>query len=169
MQRKNYILKTNPHKNGSSFLKKRSGFAMIMAIIVIVVISGIMALSLSLTAETTKRTVDLYLYEQAILYSKSAAELALLDIAKNGCINSKDITFDGIYDANITMQYIYTGVATNADGTITCTPYNPTSPIYITTPEQNGSVLMDITVSVRADANVATEPIRYFRRSIQKL
>ena len=158
MQRKNYILKTNPHKNGSSFLKKRSGFAMIMAIIVIVVISGIMALSLSLTAETTKRTVDLYLYEQAILYSKSAAELALLDIAKNGCTDSKYILFDGIYDANITMRYVYTGTVG------TCTDY-----FNITTPEQNGSVLMDITVSVRADANVATEPIRYFRRSIQKL
>ena len=161
MQRKNYILKTNPHKNRSGFLKKRSGFAMIMAIIVIVVISGIMALSLSLTAETTKRTVDLYLYEQAILYSKSAAELALLDIAKNGCTDNFNISFpetDPIYDANVTMRYVYNSTVG------TCTDY-----FNITTPEQNGSVLMDITVSVRADANVATEPIRYFRRSIQKL
>ena len=161
MQRKNYILKTNPHKNRSGFLKKRSGFAMIMAIIVIVVISGIMALSLLLTAETTKRTVDLYLYEQAVLYSKSAAELALLDIAKNGCTDSFNISFpetDPIYDTNVTMRYVYNSTVG------TCTDY-----FNITTPEQNGSVLMDITVSVRADANVATEPIRYFRRSTQKL
>ena len=35
----------------------------------------------------------------------------------------------------------------------------------ITTPEQNGSVLMDITVTSEA----GSEPIRYFRRTIQKL
>jgi hypothetical protein len=163
MQRKNYILKVDLHKNRNSFLKKRSGFAMIMAIIVILVISTIMALSFSLTAETTKRSVDLYLYEQAVLHSKSATELALLDIAQNGCINSKNITFpdesgNSVYDANITMRYVYTGTVG------ACTDY-----FNITTPEQNGSVLMDITVSVRSDANIATEPIRYFRRTIQKL
>src|SRR3990167_7195480 len=117
MQRKNYILKSNPHKGRAGFLKKRSGFAMIMAVIVILVISTIMALSLALTTETSKRTTDLYLYEQAVLHAKSAAELALLDIA---------------------------------------------------TPEQNGSVLMDFTITLH-DQTIASEPIRYFRRTIQKL
>ena len=144
MQRKNHIL-------------KRSGMAMIVAISVIVVLSTIMALSISLSTQTTKRTTDIYLYEQAILYSKSVAELALLDIAKNGCSDTFNTNFDGIYDANITMQYIYSG-AVGA-----CTNY-----FNITTPEQNGSVLMDITVTV-SDTNIASEPIRYFRRTIQKL
>lgn len=144
MQRKNYLL-------------KRSGMAMIMAISVIVILSTIMALSLSLSVQTTKRTTDLYLHEQVILYSKSAAELALLDIAKNGCSDTFNTTFDGIYDANITMKYIYTGTVGS------CTNY-----FDITTPEQNGSVLMDIVVTV-SDTNIATEPIRYFRRVIQKL
>lgn len=151
MQRKNYILKINPRKS-------RNGFAMIMAVMVILIIATIMALSLALTTETSKRTTDLYLYEQAVLYSKSAAELALLDIAQNGCQNSYSTTFDGIYDANVTMSYVYTGTVG------TCTDY-----LTIVTPEQNGSVLMDITVSVRADANITAEPIHYFRRTIQKL
>ncbi|MEK6658759.1 MAG: hypothetical protein AABY36_03645 [Campylobacterota bacterium] len=151
MQRKNYILKINPHKN-------RNGFAMIMAIIVLVIITTIMALSISLTTQTTKRTTDLYLYEQAVLYSKSAAELALLNIAQNGCQNSFSTTFDGIYDANVAMRYIYNSTVG------TCTDY-----VNVTTPEQNGSILMDITVSVRADVNITAEPIHYFRRSIQKL
>ena len=160
MQRKNYILKTNPHKNRSGFLKKRSGFAMIMAIIVIVVISGIMALSLSLTAETTKRTVDLYLYEQAILYSKSAAELALLDIAKNGsCITIAPYQIDGIYNVSVDLKYVYKGLACGGSNDFFTT---------LNTDEQNGSVLMDITVSID-DTDIASEPIRYFRRSIQKL
>jgi len=146
MQRKNNILGKN-------------GIAMIMAIAVIVVISSIMALSLSLTTQTTKKTTDIYLYEQAMIYSKSVAELALLEIAEKGCQNSFNTNFDGIYDANITMKYIYTEENKNkADKN--CTKY-----FFITTPEQNGSVLMDITITT----NAGTEPIRYFRRTIQKL
>ena len=153
MQRKNYFLR-------NSTPKSKSGMAMIMAITVIVVMATIMALSLSLTTQTSKRTTDIYLYEQAILYSKSAAELALLDIAQEGCINNRNYPFDGIYNANVTMQYIYTGPTNNVAGT-GCDEYIS----YIQTDEQNGSVLMDITVTT----NVGTEPIRYFRRSIQKL
>jgi len=149
MQRKNYILKNNP--------SKKNGIAMIMAIAVIVVLSTIMALSLSLTSQTAKKTTDIYLYEQVVLYSKSAAELALLEIANNGCINNFNTTFDNIYDANITMKYIYTNEVAGCDKYIT-----------INTPEQNGSVLMDITVSV-TDSTIISEPIRYFRRIIQKL
>jgi len=145
MQRKNYLLK-----------KARSGFAMIMAIVVIVIITTIMTLSLSMTTETVKRTTDLYLYEQAILYSKSGAELALLAIAQTGCTNNFNTNI-GIYNINVDMQYVYLGVVGG------CTNY-----FNITTPEQDGSVLMDITVTIN-DPSVTSEPIRYFRRSIQKL
>ncbi|MDY0124487.1 hypothetical protein [Sulfurimonas sp.] len=169
MQRKNSILRINPRK-------KRSGFAMIMAIAVIVVISTIMALSLSLTTETTKRTVDLYLYEQAELVAKSAVELTLLEIAKRdpvtNCLNiygtstTPSIPFDAnitnLFDVNVSVQYVFTGAV------VGCTPYSPGgAPMYITTAEQNGSVLMDVVVSTKAD--ITTEPIRYFRRTIQKL
>ena len=135
--------------------------AMIMAITTIVIIATIMALALSLTSQTTKRTTDIYLHEQAMLYSKAAAELALLDIAKNGCTSAYNHTFGDTgeieYDANITMQYVYTAPIAG------CTQF-----ITIKTPEQNGSVLMDIAVTLH-DANITTEPIRYFRRTIQKL
>jgi len=143
MQRKNYLL-----------IPKRGAFAMITAIIVVMVIGGLMAFSLSLVSDTTKRTTDLYLYEQTVLYSKSVAELALLDIAQNGCTNNFNTTFNGIYDANVSMKYIYNSVVSGCDSYFT-----------VDTPEQNGSVLMDITVST----NEGTEPIRYFRRVIQKL
>jgi len=167
MQRKNNILKTSTKKqevfhNNAKRPGVRSGMAMIMAIAVIVIISTIMALSLALTTQTSKRTIDLYLYEQAVLYSKSAAELALLDIAQAyPCtVTTANYNFDGIYDANVTMRYVYTDLTT-------CTATGGTN--YFTTPittdEQNGSVLMDITVTT----NEGTEPIRYFRRTIQKL
>jgi len=154
MQRKNSLLTYKAHT-------KRSAMAMIMAMIVIVIIGTIMALAMALTSQTTKTTTDLYLHEQAALYSKAAAELALLDIAKNGCTNSYNHTFGTTgeikFDANVTMQYVYTAPVG------TCTQY-----ITIHTPEENGSVLMDIAVTLH-DPSITTEPIKYFRRTIQKL
>ncbi|MCW8894665.1 hypothetical protein [Sulfurimonas sp.] len=168
MQRKNNLLRTATYKKQAGF---RSGMAMIMAIAIIVIIGTIMALSLALTTQTTKRTTDLYLYEQSVLYSKSAAELALLDIAQaNPCtVPTANYSFPSgcvgaacLYDANVTIRYVYRGLACgdiNGDG------INDDYFTTLTTDEQNGSVLMDITVST----NAGTEPIRYFRRTIQKL
>ncbi|MFA6196971.1 MAG: hypothetical protein WC656_10055 [Sulfurimonas sp.] len=154
MQRKNYLL------------RKKSGFAMIMAIGVIVIIATIMALSLAMTAETSKKTTDLYLYEQAVLLSQSAAEYALLQISQNPpCTDETTLglnfTQDTFYDINISLRYIY-------DSNAPCLTNGGTFYTNVTTPEQNGSVLMDITVSVN-DTNLTSEPITYFRRSIQKL
>jgi len=153
MQRKNNILKSS-----------RSGMAMIMAITVIVIVATIMALSLALTTKTAKKTADMYLYEQSILLSKSATEYALLQIAQSNPCTYAGSNFiqDNLYTIDIQVQYIYNTAATCAA--------NPTL-LYTTvsTPEQNGSAIMDVAVSVTPDKQVASEPIRYFRRSIQKL
>ncbi|WP_373003921.1 hypothetical protein [Sulfurimonas sp.] len=167
MQRKNYFL--IPFKftaKSSSKRTFRSGIAMIMAIVTLVIVATIMALSLSLTTQTTKRTTDLYLYEQATLLSQSAAEYALLKIsqANQQCsVPSLDFRYNNTFDVNITMQYIFTNPSTCrtnslADGTDYTT---------VTYPNSNGSVLMDIAIT--ANPTGTTEPIRYFRRSIQKL
>ncbi|MBU1989281.1 hypothetical protein KJ691_00905 [bacterium] len=160
MQRKNNLLKSS-----------RNAMAMIIAIAVIVIIATIMAIALSLTSQTTKRTTDLYIHEQAVLLSKSAAEYALLRIAQDGsCTHLNDLIFspdldgDGTadyFDINISLQYIYTAPSP-------CAAIANADYATVTTPEQNGSVVMDITVSVN-DTTVATEPVRFFRRSIQKL
>ncbi len=152
MQRKNNIL-----------ISARSGIAMIMAISVIVIVATIMALSLALTSQTSKKSSDLYLYEQSVLLSKSATEYALLRIAQDGpCTHINDLNFnqDKFYDINISLLYIYDNT------TNPCTAAQTYA--TVTTPEQNGSVLMDVTVSV-TDPTVVSEPIRYFRRTIQKL
>ena len=168
MQRKNNILNT-------SYTKKfRSGIAMIMAIAVIVILATIMALSLALTSQTTKRSTDLYLYEQAVLLSKSATEYALLRISQSPPCTSENalgLNFkpdlndngiaDDIYDINITLKYIY-------DSDASCIANGGTFYTPVTTPEQNGSVLMDVSVSV-TDPTVASEPIRFFKRTIEKL
>ena len=161
MQRKNYLLKYTRQKY-------RNGIAMIMAIMVIVILATIMALSLSLTTQTTKRTTDLYIYEQAVLLSQSAAEYALLRISQETPCFNLDLDFKApddldYFDINITTKYVYTNATSLCTGT-----GNSEDWFDIQTDEQNGSVLMDITVSVD-DPTISTEPIRYFRRSIQKL
>jgi hypothetical protein len=151
----------------------RSGLAMIMAILVIVIFATIMGLAIRLSTTTSKNTVDLYLYEQAQLLAKSAVEYTLLRISldnnsTNPCnvtaLNfSPDLDEDGnsdFYTVNVAVRYSYTS-------------YPATCPVtarfaQVSTPEQNGSVLIDVSVSVN-DTNVTTEPIRYFRRTVQKL
>ena len=141
---------------------------MIMAIIVIVVLTTIMALTLNLTSQTTKQTTDLYLREQAVLLAKSAAEYTLLAISghdrgaggNTDCLGSVNAVYPSaanpIFDINVTMQYIGFNCANG---------FNYIN--SISTPESNGSVLMDIAVT--STANSSTEQIRYFRRTLQKL
>jgi len=152
MQRKNSLLKKSSH---------RDGMAMIMAIAVIVIIATIMALSLRLTTQTSKKTTDLYLYEQAAILSHSAAEYAMLKMSQaNPCsITNLNFNYNSTFDINTTIKYISIAGSTcesnagaNNIGTITY-------------PDSNGTVIIDVSVT----SNIGTEPIRYFRRSIQKL
>jgi len=155
MQRKNYILKRT----------SRNAMAMMMAIIALVVIATIMALSLGLTIKTSKRTTDLYLYEQATLLSQSAAEYAMLKLSQEPQCSrdSLNFSYNNVFDVNITMQYIFTDPSTCRTNSLVDSSGYAT----ITYPNSNGSVLMDILISTQD--NITTEPIRYFRRSIQKL
>ncbi len=170
MQRKNYLLKRKSSKT------YRDGMAMIMAVGVIVIIATILTFALSLATQTSKRTIDLYIYEQAVLLSKSAAEYALLKISLDNNVtdpcNITNLNFkvdldndgsvaDDFYDIDISIKYSYI----NPPASCTADRIYAT----VTTPEQNGSVLMDITVSVPISKDITLEPIRYFRRSIQKL
>lgn len=156
MQRKDRIL-------------KRRGMAMIMAIIMILVLGGIMAAVISMTSQSNKRTTDVYLHEQAIFLTRSATEYAMLavsghnHVALDNCINRIDAQYpdaaNPMFDINITLQYIGFGALTGA-----CNDFIPT----IQTPDSNGSILMDVVVSSSPELNL-TEPIRYHRRTIQKM
>ena len=92
MQRKNNLLKSS-----------RSGIAMIMAIAVMVIISTILALSLSLTSQTTKNTTCIYLYEQSNLLAISDLEYAKLIIGT---------------ESNATDRCNYTNMFTNLSSQI---------------------------------------------------
>jgi len=159
MQRKNNILMPFKSTTRRSYIKGRNAMAMIMAIAVLVIMATIMALSLSLAVQTTKKTTDTYLYEQSALLAHSAAEYAMLKISQVNPCEQDDFSFShDIYDINISMRYVYTFPSP-------CNTAAGTAYFDISYPDSNGTVLMDITVST----DEGTEPIRYFRRSIQKL
>lgn len=160
MQRKNHIM-TN-HK----------GFAMLIAIALLIIISTIMAISISMSTKTTQRTTNEYLHEQAILLASSATEYAILAIsghdrvANDNCINSINAiypnTINPIFDINISISYVgFGGIGLNADD---CRDYIAT----IVTPETNGTTLIDVIVTSNNNLNI-NEPIRYHRRTLQKL
>ncbi len=154
MQRKNHIL------------KQHRGMAMLMAISVIVILGTIMALSLSMSTQSVKKTLNHYLHEQAILLTRSAMEQTLLEISGTNrnvaCINSYNLQYPNagapIFDINVTVQYIGLGAIA------LCNDYIPN----IQTPESNATVLMDVIVSDNPSLGL-TEPIRYHRRTLQKL
>ncbi|MBN2896092.1 MAG: hypothetical protein JXK05_09415 [Campylobacterales bacterium] len=154
----------------NSILKARSGIAMIMAIVVIVVLGTIMALTLNMSAQTNKQTINDYIHEQGILLTRSATEYALLEISGwpactvtnlSAVYPSNDTA--KIFDINISVNYIGFGCG-DIDG-------NGQSDDYIAninTPESRGTVLMDVIVTSSNELNLS-EPIRYHRRTMQKL
>jgi len=159
MQRKNNFLKI--------YDNTRSAFAMIMAVGVLVIIATIMTLSLKMTTMTSKRTTDVYLHEQAVLLTRAATEYTLLATSANnrtagGCLNTINAVYpdntNPIFNININLRYI--GLQTTAPS---CNSWINT----ITTPQSIGNVLLDVTVT--SVAGVSNEPIRYHRRTIQKL
>ena len=60
---------------------------MIMAIAAIVVLGTLMAMMLNMSTDTTKRTFDNFLHEQAMLLTRSATEYALLEISGSNLCN----------------------------------------------------------------------------------
>lgn len=149
----------------------RSGFAMILAIFVVVLVSlgGVMLLSNASIG--SKSMGDKYLRMQAELLADSATEFALMQVQGfntpgGNCLENLNITVQdseglAMFDANISMAYSFVGTA----------PALCTVPrtLAITNGTGHTRVLIDTTVTTRLDSNLSTEPIRVFKRSWQTL
>jgi len=158
MQRKNNLL-------------KRNGFAMVLAIGVLVVLATIMALSYALSTTTTKRVVDSYIKKQAELYAKNSAEYILFKIsqAANNCQPDDALityTLDNIYDVEINVDYAYSNE--------NCTDNNGDDNNYVSLTNATSDaaeyayVKIDVTVVVN-NGSINSEPIRIFRRYIEDI
>jgi len=162
----------------SRILKGRNGFAMIMAIFFMIIIATLLLYMLGSTTETAQRTTNTYVNEQAQLLAKSATEYAVLRVSGVDRDGDDDVvgtaddkcdeissfnaqypnTTNPIFDINVTIAFIGFG---NYDD---CNNYINT----ISTPESNGTMLIDVYVQDNPSL-MLTEPIRYHRRTLQKL
>lgn len=161
MQNKGYIL-------------MRRGFTMIMAIFFMVLVATLGAFALSLSTSTAKHTTDIFLREQAELLAQGATEIAVMNLLERK------------FDATTTNCPTVTG----GDRRIfTPNPLNfpdNTNPLFtiqvevvqifgdingcgtaISTDASRGTVILDVTVT--ANQAITNTPIRFHRRTIQKL
>lgn len=146
---------------------------MLGAIFFLLLVVTLLAIMVSMTAQTSKRGTDIYFQEQAHLLAKSATEYALLAISgheRNSttqCINAINIRHlpDGagnsVYEVNTTIRYI--GLSSLGG---TCAGNNSLIN-NIVTPESNGTILVDVYVSIPT-RETGMEPVRFHRRTMQK-
>ena len=133
----------------------KKSFAMLFAIIFIVVLGTVGGLMLYLSAQNTQSTADDYLNVQVRLEAKSATEFAIMalesrDFKNDGCINKIDIN-STLFDVNMTFHYFLTECPSDCNCSV------------ITTKDSNGSVIINTYVTSKVDSRV-----RYFRQTIQK-
>lgn len=146
---------------------KHSGFAMIMAIFVLVLVSlgGVMLLK---NASTGAKSIgDKYVYAQEELLAMSATEFAVMraqDFNTTGanCLNALNITINDAsgalaYNANVNIQYSFKNAK----------PVNNQCNVLAENTGNDTMMLIDVTVT--NDANLTTEPVRIHKRSWQKL
>ena len=154
---------------------KRSAFAMILAIFVVMMIAMGGALILRNASSGTKSTIDNYLRAQADLLADSAIEFVAMQMqgivtnaVSTPCLNRLNISVRDqsdtmvTYEINSTLRYSFVNiVAHSADG---C---NRLAPDRVG--DGNSMVLIDVTVTTRDESNLSTEPIRIHKSSFQKL
>jgi len=141
----------------------KNGIAMIMAIAVIVVVGTILTLSLNMTAKTTKRDLDLYLYEQIEMLSDSAREYAMYEIDNNTThcpySNFTILGQDTLYDVNIDVKYVTaTGCPAGNDFTTDLDP-----------DLLHDVAVLDVTVSVDKTVSQTSEDVRFHKRYIENI
>ncbi|MDD4506048.1 MAG: hypothetical protein PHE60_06740 [Sulfurospirillaceae bacterium] len=146
----------------------RKAFGLVQALIVIVLISGIMAIAMKYAMISVKQTGDLYARESAELFMDSAVELTLL------AISGKDRTTGWLRDMNITSQDQRYSADINIVGYYllnTSVEYNAINPLHIPiqNEESHGMVMLEVVVETNASHPKNQEKhIRLTRKTLQR-
>lgn len=145
----------------------RRGFTMVIAIFFMVLVATLGAFALNLSSATAKHTTDIFLREQAELLAQGATEMAVERILSNpnqlsgtNCPGANflstrfpDNTENRLFDIRVDVIQIFGDI--NGCGTA------------ISTDASKGTVILDVTVT--ANQNITNTPVRFHRRTIQKL
>jgi hypothetical protein len=136
-------------------LKKRKGFGLWQALMIILIISGLMVVVMKYSSIAAKHTSDTYVREQLELYLNSVVEMTLLTISlqdKSACVSNyvppvvtkKGVTYSGNVD--IRSYYLFNGISEFASCAATIE--------NIQTQETHGMVLMEVEVIATQDGNI---------------
>ena len=95
----------------------KKGFSLILAIIFILLVASIGALSMSISSSSAKTSVNLFIHEQAKLLADGAAEYAIMKVQQNNfattCVDEIEIKYPNgtspTFKANISITYIGDG------------------------------------------------------------
>ena len=95
----------------------KKGFSLILAIIFILLVASIGALSMAISSSSAKTSVNLFIHEQAKLLADGAAEYAIMTVQQNfatTCVDEIEINYPNedspTFKANISITYIGDGV-----------------------------------------------------------
>lgn len=151
----------------------RRGFNLLMALFMILILSGAAVLTMKYVSISAKHTADSYIREQAEMFARSVLEATILKIegfdrSGGSCLSS--LTFqspDGKFNANVSISKYYLFNGKDNDGsTLSSCPI--TSPIE--TPESHGYVTIEIVVTTNKSSNKIGDyinPVRVTLRSLQ--
>ena len=92
----------------------KKGFSLILAIIFILLVASIGALSMAISSSSAKTSVNLFIHEQAKLLADGAAEYAIMKVQQNNfaatCVDEIEINYPNdtspTFKANISITYI---------------------------------------------------------------
>ena len=140
----------------------RKGFSLLTAIVFLVLVASISVLALFFSVQSSKQTTDIFLKTQAELLAKSGTEFAVLAMSGHdyslSCLENVNIEHNNMFDINISIRYIGSGITCNASSHILAN--------NISTNDSNRTVIIDTWVRTKDD--IVSEPIVMHRRSIQK-
>jgi len=151
----------------------RSGFNLLMAIAMILILSGAAIMTLKYVSISAKHISDSYIKEQAEIFAQSIMEATILKIeghvrnASSSCLNNLVFhSADSKFDANVTISkyYLYNGV--DNDGGNYCAGLN----VNINTRESHGYVMIETVVTTNQNnAKIkGSTPVRIVKRSLQR-
>jgi len=150
----------------------RSGFSMITAIFVMVIMASVGAFVMNLSGKIVKTTTAQYQHEQAILYAKSYTEFAVMAVtahdrnASANCVETIKGSIGDIDNGGYTIRthIAYIGLPAeiaNCSGTrrLNAAAIDPNTPL---------SIIIDAYVDYK-DLDNTTQTFTVHRRTIQKI
>jgi len=152
----------------------RGGFNLLMAIMMILILSGMAIMTMKYVSISAKHISDSYIQEQAEIFAQSVLEGTILKIegydrATNGnCIDNLIFhSKDGRFDANVSIRdyYLYKGKDNDGQNN-----YCGALTQDINTSESHGYVMIETIITTNQDNNKikGSTPIRIMQRSLQR-